>query len=225
MKTCSKCKISINTNKKQCPLCFNELDGDFDEEVGEVLNTAKFKDTTAKKNYLLIKIFSFLSIVAISICLFINLLYTPKLFWSAVVILGILYVWVLVKHTIISNRGFFEKIFFQFGLLFVIVLSTNMFSGGEIWFWNFFAPSASLATTTALLFLLLINKKRSDFIVSSFVMTLLLEGMSIVLVCLPIDTFKLLNQINILYSGLFLLGILIFGFKALKRGLQKNLHI
>lgn len=224
MKKCEKCNISINTPKKQCPICFNELDGEYDSENPQNFNLERYSDNTTKKNILLLQIFTFLTIVICTVCLFVNFLTTKNVWWSVIVIIGLFYVWILVRHTILSRRGTFEKILFQFAGIFGIVLATSMISGG-LWFWNYFVPSASIITATVLLFLLLINKRRSDFIISFFFMLLLLLGLSIVLICLPVDNFKLLNLINIIYIGLFLLGILIFGFRALKRGLQKNWHV
>lgn len=223
MKKCEKCNVSVATNKKQCPLCFNELEGEVDNKAN-LYSDATYSDNTPKKNMLLMKIFGFLTIVTLVICAFLNVVTGTEVLWSLLVGVGICYVWILVRHTIISRRGSFEKMFFQFVGLFAVVLVTNYLAGGE-WFWNIFVPSASLITTTVLLFLLLVNKKRNDFVVSSFVMTLILIVLSVVLVCLPVDSFKLLNWISIIYSSLFLLGILIFGGRSLKRGLQKNLHV
>ena len=224
MKKCEKCNININTSKKQCPICFNELDGEYNSESPQNYNLEKYSDNTPKKNVLLMQIFTFLTIVIMTLSLFINFLTTKEVWWSAIVVIGLIYVWILIRHTILSRRGNFEKILFQFAGIFGIVLAANMISGG-LWFWNYFVPSASIVTITVLLFLLLINKKRSDFTVSFFFMSILLLTLSIVLICLPVDDFKLLNLINIIYTGLFILGILIFGFRSLKRGLQKNWHV
>lgn len=224
MKKCEKCNISINTSKKQCPVCFNELDGEFDSQSPQTFNMAKYSDNTAKKNILLMKLFVFLTIVISIPCLFINFLTDKDVLWSVIVIVGLFYVWILVRHTILSKRGTFEKLFFQFVGIFAIVLATNLISGG-LWFWNYFVPSASIVTTTVLLFILLINNRRSDLIVSFFFMSLLLLVLSTVVIFLPVDNFKLLNFINIIYIGLFLLGILLFGWRSLKRGLQKNWHV
>lgn len=224
MKKCEKCNININTTKKQCPICFNELDGEYDTENPQNFNLEKYSDNTPKKNLLLTKIFTFLSIVIITSCLFINFLTNTKLWWSSIVIVGILYIWILIRHTILSKRSTFEKLIFQFFGIFALVLTTNWISGGE-WFWNYFVPSASIITTTVLLFIILINKKRSDLVVSFFFMSIILIIFSIVLIATKVDSFRLLNWINIIYTSFFLLGISMFGYKSLKRGLQKNLHV
>ncbi len=224
MKKCEKCNVNVATNKKQCPLCFNELEGE-GENAENFYSDAPYCDNTTKKNILLTKVFSFLTIVVLAICAFINVYTGTEVLWSVLIGVGIVYVWVLIRHTILSRRGSFEKMFFQFVGLFAVVLTTNWLAASGEWFWDIFAPSASLLTITVLLFLLLVNKKRSDYVVSSFVMTIILIVISVVLVSLPANSFKLLNWINIIYSGLFLLAILFFGGHQLRRGLQKNLHV
>lgn len=226
MKECSKCKIKTNTSKRQCPLCFNELDGEFEGDKGTIIyNTDKHKDNTISNNYILTRIFLFLTFAISSICLFINFTADPTVWWSPIVILSLVYVWILVRHTILSQRGAFEKVLFQFIGILAVVFSSNFVAGGQDWIWFYLIPSGAIATSTVLAMILLINKKRSDFVVSAFAMALLVIGISLTLVLTRVDTFKLLNFINILYSGLFALAILVFGGRSLKRGLQKNFHL
>ena len=225
MKTCEKCNITINTNKKQCPICFNELEGKYDDQMTTPYNHSKYNDKTATSNYFLLRLFLFMTISIISISVFINFYTGFDVAWSFVVAVAFAYVWLLVRHTIISNRGSFEKIFFQFCGILGVILVSNYISGSENWFWNFVVPSTSLATTTALSFILLMNKKRSDFVLSFFVMALFMIGLSLLLILTKTDNYLFLNYINLMYTGLFALGILIFGSRSLRRALQKNLHV
>lgn len=225
MKKCEKCNITINTKKKQCPVCFNELEGKLDNEGIIAYNYTKYTDNTPTSNFFLHRIFFFLTICIMSIVLFINMYTGFDVPWSLVVIVSLIYVWILVRHTIIGNRGSFEKIFFQFFGILGVILTSNYISGSESWFWNYVVPLASITTTTVLTFVLLINKKRSDFVLSFFVMALLMISISLTLILTNVDSFKLINYINLIYTGLFALGILILGSKSLKRALHKNLHL
>lgn len=225
MKTCAKCNVNVKTTKKQCPLCFNELDStNFSVEHG-IYRTTKPSLSAVNKNFFLSRLFLFATISISSICFFINFMVNINVFWSLVVLIAMLYTWILVRHTIISKRSVFEKVLFQFVGILSVVLATNYVAGGEDWFWNYVVPSASLATTTVLILVLLVNPKRGDFVLSFFLMSLVLIILSVVLLVTNADTFKLLNWINLLYNSLFALGILIFGFRNIKRGLHKNLHI
>lgn len=227
MKYCTKCKANVNTQKKQCPVCFDELE--INEENTKAINiypTTKVYDNVANKNLFLTRLFLFMTISIASTCLFINFLTSTEVMWSYVVLVSMLYIWILVKHTIISKRGIFEKVLFQFLGILGVIMMTNFVAGSEqSWFWNYVVPSASLATTTALVFVVFVNTKRADFLLSFFLMSLVLITTSIILLTTGTDTFRLLNLINLLYTGLFALGIIIFGFKTLKRAFHKTLHI
>ncbi len=64
MKKCSKCNVTVNTNYKTCPLCYNELT----ETKGEVNELFKQRELEPKKpsvKKVLKKLFLFLSIIAI----------------------------------------------------------------------------------------------------------------------------------------------------------------
>ncbi len=226
MKKCTKCKADVNTTKKQCPVCFDELE--MEENITaqpSIYPLAKPSDNVAGKNFFLSRLFLFLTISISSICFFINSMFVLEVFWSLIVLVSMIYIWILVRHTIISRRGVFEKVLFQFIGILSIILATNYVSGGEDWFWTFVVPAASLATTTVLAFVLFVNSKRADFLLSFFLMSLVLIIISIILLTTGADTFRLLSLINLLYTGLFALGIIIFGFKTLRRSMHKTLHI
>lgn len=225
MKKCTKCNIEINTHKLHCPLCYSELEGENDAHFNAPFATPTSHDKTYHSNNFLLKLFAFITLAIVVLTVSINLLVNPRVLWCLIVAAGLLYVWVLITHTILSRRSNLEKIFFQFLSILLVVFTTNEISGGNNWFWNYFTPSAALTTVTVLLFILLVNKKRSDFAFSFFIMSLLLIALSTTLILTHTDTFKLLNIINIIYSSLFATGIIIFGHKHLLRSLQKNFHI
>lgn len=227
MKTCSKCNATAKTTKKQCPVCFDELE--INEDVASapsIYPPAKPYDDIANKNVFLVRLFFFLTISISSIVLFINFILAPGTPWSLIVIVSMFYIWILVRHTVISRRGNFEKILFQFlGILAVVMVGNYVAGSNQNWIWNFLIPGASIATITVLMFVILVNQKRADYVLSFFLMSIVLIGLSIILVTTNLDTFKILNFVNILFTGLFALGIAIFGFRVLKRSFHKTLHI
>lgn len=225
MKSCNKCNITINTNKNHCPLCYAELEEENKTSHFPYFSTKQKEEKIVKKNVLLFKIMLFLSICAIFVCFFVNFIINKKVLWSIIVFLAIIYIWILIRHTIMSKRNVFEKVLFQFVGILAIILSSNLISGGGDWFWNFVVPSASMLTTTVMILFSLVNKKRNDFILSIFVLTFILLILNIILRFANIDSFKLISEINILYNSLALVGILILDFKAIKNSISKNFHI
>ena len=221
MKHCNKCKIDVNTNKNYCPLCYNELEGQDCENL-----VYKIKDTNKKHikhRNLIQRIFFFISLCIVIINIFINFSVNPTVIWSAIVATSILYVWILVRHTILSRRSIFEKILFQVIGLLLMLYVTYIISGGGNWFWNYVQPSIAITTTLVGFVLLLCFK--SDHLCSFFFTFVLFLITSVIFFVTKLDTFQLLNQICAIINGLIIISILIFNFKGLKRAIVKNFNL
>ena len=222
MKHCDNCKVDINTNKNYCPLCYGEIEGENCQDL--IYKTKDMEPRIFKHRLLTTKIFLFISLCATIICMFVNFITTPKVLWSLIVAFSVLYVWILVRHTIISRRNFFEKILFQFLGISSVLLLSNIISGGGAWFWNYVLPSVALVTTIVTLILCFSFSKKGH-LASFFLLFILMLIMSGILLLAKIDTFKLLSQINIVFNTLNILGILIFNFKGLKKSFTKNFNL
>ena len=223
MKHCKICKVDVQTDKHYCPLCFNEMTGNSKDKSLFLTNTSK--ETTNKKNYLATQILLFISLSVSIICGFINFLTYNGVLWSLVVGAGILYLWILIKHTIMSNRNAFERVFFQLFGIILIMVCTNIVSGKGDWLLNYVLPSLSIVTAIVLGFIMLCAKRRKNFLVSFLIIYVLLFIFSIVLLACKFDTFKLLNQINLMVTGLAILGEILLGYKTIKNELSKKLHL
>ena len=111
MKHCKHCNVDVNDTKDYCPLCFNRLEGERDERPALYLEREN-NNRGRKNSHILRNIFLFLAICTLIVCTFVDY-QTGWSRWSVIVDFSILYVWILVAHTIISRRSAFEKIFFQ----------------------------------------------------------------------------------------------------------------
>ncbi len=223
MKHCKLCDVDVKTDKSYCPLCFNQLEGEIAENTLYLTNTQK--RTQNQKTYFTNKILLFLSLVVSIVCGFINFLTYNGVLWSLVVLAGVAYIWIFVAHTIMSNRGAFEKVFFQLAGLLAILISTHNIAGGGDWLINYVVPSLAIITTVTLVMISLINKRRKSFISGFLVLYFLMMITSIVLIACDFDTFKILNEINLLVTALAILGTTIFGFKTIKNEISKKLHL
>lgn len=225
MKRCNLCNVKIDSDRKYCPLCFNDTENLDTENKTPELPTRTKNENFEKHSYFLTRLFLFLSLAIIGICVFINVL-TKGVFWSLLVGLSILYIWILIDHTILSKRGAFEKVLFQVCGIVSILAVSNVISGGGRWLINVVIPSIALATTTILVLVSLIGKShRSQFLLSFLFIYIMFMIMSIVLVSAHFDTFGILNLINIMYTSLAVLGTIIFGYRIIKNEGGKKLHM
>lgn len=222
MKYCKNCKMNVDGERDYCPLCFRELSGESNGTT-PMFAERSLNEHDIRRNNFITKLFTFMTICAVSICLIINFMVNPAVLWSLTVASGILYVWVLVAHTIISKRSIFEKVLFQLLSLILILFTTDMLSKDHSWFPEIVFPSVSMCATSVLLMIIFIKKDKS-WMFSFLIITVLLTIASLI-VMLKLDNFKLVNVINIVYCALIVLGYLIFGWNSIKQQFSKIFYL
>lgn len=226
MKHCKYCNVDVDTNESYCPLCYNSLEGDTKKQTTEFYLKRTEDDKTQKTNFFLYKLFFMITLVISAIVVFINVL-TYKdapIPWSAIVIVCLLYVWVLIAHTILSKRGIFEKILLQVLAAIAIVGGVNYISKGH-WLTDYVVPSIQLAVTVTILFVSVVTKSKYKIVSPFFVTHFLSFIASLVLVLTKADAFGLLSEINMIACGVGIVGTLLFGFKILKSDFAKKFHL
>lgn len=225
MKYCKYCKTKIDTSNDFCPLCFNNVE-EIDGNLDRLYTPRRSNDLEDRRKQFITKLFVFLSISAIIICFFVNFLVNFDVQWCLVVTFGILYVWVLVAHTIMSRQSAFKKIFLQLISIIVLLYFSERISKNTDWLLKYVYPAISFAVIFVLSMILFIGKNRSVNTLGFTVIISLLGICSVLLIAFgAVDDFKLLNRINYLLCGLTVLGFLIFGMRSIKQELSKKLHL
>ncbi len=225
MKRCKHCNVNVVADKNYCPLCYNDLEDD--GKGGYPLLTERTtNERIPRKAYFLARLFLLISIVVVAVCLYINLTTSTSYLWSVVVLVSIVYLWILIAHTIISKRSVFEKIAFQLiGVL--SILCTTYFLApvvNENWLVKYVIPSVSMLATAVLLFISFINRNRGKYLLSFVAVYLSLIILSVTLVC-TLDTFKTINHICIFVNAIATLGTLLLGYKWVHKEFIKNFHL
>lgn len=225
MKHCKYCNVDVSTTENYCPLCYNTLEGENNGTI-DFYQKRRENETKHKTRYLIYKIFLLISIAIISTCIFINVITyesAPTL-WSLLVGVCVVYLWILVPHTIISKRSIFEKILFELIGAISIVYVCNILSNGT-WLVEYVLPSMQIATVGVLSMIQLISKEKYRYIFPFFFIYAILFVTSIIMVATKVDTFGLINEINMILSGIAIVGTLIFGHKTLKTEISKKFHL
>ena len=226
MKHCKYCNVDVDTNENFCPLCYNSLEGESKKKTTEFYLKRTENDKTQKTNFFLYKLFFLMTLTLAAIAVFINVMTykdgpTP---WSALVIVCLLYIWILIAHTILSKRGILEKIVLQVLGAIAIVGVVNYMARGH-WLSDYVIPSIQLAVTSTLLFICLVIKNKYKIVSPFFVTHVLSFIASLVLVLTKADAFGLLSEINMIACGVGIIGTLLFGFKTLKLDFSKKFHL
>ncbi len=228
MKHCKHCNIDVPTKVNYCPVCFNY----FDEEENSKDNGDQFalyltRSKSSKKkisNYFVFKLFFFISFCIIVVSSVVNYFTSKEIVWSLVVALSLLYVWILVAHTIISSRNPFEKVFFQLLGIIGLLWGLNYISKGT-WLINYVLPSIMILATTVMVMMTMIAKKKRRLLISFFCFYLIFVIVSLVFLIFIKNTFDFIYLINLLYTGLIALGTAIFANKTLKNEFARKFHV
>lgn len=224
MKYCKNCKVKVDTDRNYCPLCFRELQDDGQPQSGEYPFLARTKNEHfTKNNTFILKLFIFISICAVAICGLVDWWVNKDFGWSMLVLASILYIWILINHTILSRRGVFEKIIIQLlGLMFILYVCQKL-SFKRDWLASYVFPSISIATLSTLLMITFIRRDKS-WVLSFVAVIILLTGVS-VFFFLRLDKFYILNIINLTLCALSLLGYFTFGYSFIKTEFFKKFHL
>lgn len=226
MKKCKHCGVDIVADKSYCPLCYNDVEVDNKENSPSLLVERTTNEKYNRKGEFIAKIFLLISIVVVAVCFYVNFTTNINYLWSILVFFSILYVWILVAHTIISKRSVFEKITFQLlGVIAILftayLLSPN--SGGN-WMVMYVLPAVTMFATVTMVFISFINKNRGKYLLSFVAVYVAFIILSLTLV-LTLDTFKTINTINILVNSLAFVGSVLLGHKWINKEFRKNFHL
>lgn len=225
MKYCRTCKVNVDADRSYCPLCFRELAVKNDDGSSEYpFMERKKNEHLTQSTHFLLKLFIFLSISIFAIFTLINLLINREAPWYLLIGASLLYIWILVAHTILSRRGVFEKIFMQLvGIMLILwaceVLSLNK----EHWLANYVFPSISMATIVTMLMCTFIRRDKTWIL--SFVSIILILTVASILFFVYLDDFYILSIINLAFCSLTLFGYFTFGFKIIKSEFLKKFHL
>lgn len=223
MKHCSLCNVDVDTARDFCPLCHNAMDDVSEKTTPEEFPKYKIVGPERSLKNFILKIFLVLSVVIVSACVFINI-QTKTIPWSVAVAFVVVYLWVLIAHTIISKSSAFNKVFFELSAISAFLISVNLLFSSTPWFTNFVFPALAMLTT-GFLSILQLAKKKKEWVFSFFCIYLLLMIVSAIFLIFKIDGYKLLNTINLIYQLIIIFAYVLFGGKRILSQASRKFHI
>jgi hypothetical protein len=224
MKYCNNCKISVNSTKRYCPLCYSDL-SDFDEQDCEECYPDLENDTRLQSKYsFTYRLMLFLSFVSALLCLFINFMSWSGGLWSLIVILGIFLSWEIVGFLILGKKNPGFKVVCNMIVLPVALTILDAVTGWHQWSINLVIPFTIIASTLTITIIL--YKKRTkwrEYMIYQLIITAngLIPGIlylfGFIKVFWPVGA-------SLLFSVLTIIGIWIFADKQLGNELKKRFH-
>jgi len=223
MKYCEKCKVKISDPRERCPLCQSELTklGDGNEE-----RTFPYIPTVYKRNSGFLRILLFLSIICGLVCLLINYKFPIGIWWSLIVILGLLYMWSNILTGIRSNRyGIGKRILQQMVSLGLVLIGIDLLTGFYRWSFNYVLPILFISALLAIT----ISSKLMGIRLQFFAIYLLIDGLfgiiPLIFIFTGLCTVWEPSALCVIISVLSFVSVFIFADENTRGELKRRFHV
>ena len=225
MKSCSQCKVLVNTERKTCPLCFTLLNN-VDGKEALLVPYPKYQSKPVRYN-IFYRVLVFLSIIVTFVCVLVNI-FTYKEnhnLWSLVVIAGFLYLWILFRSTLRGTGNIPRRLVIQMLTLSSLIYIIDLLSGYEQWSLNFVIPFLSMASLLSVIILLISNTVRFHDYISALFAAIILGFIPFILWIFRIveSLWPSLSAASLSFSTI--IGMFIFAGTEIKEELKKRFHI
>jgi hypothetical protein len=200
---CEKCNVKIQGCRTECPLCQNVLDqsNDCTDEIFPVVLT------TFHAHKLYFKILIFITIIGVVSSIGVNILLPQTGFWSLLVLLGAVYIWIAVGITIRKKSNIVKKIFYQGVMILLVAVLLDIFFDLNAWSLNYILPCLCVGMMASIAILAKIMKLP---IVQFFTYLIIVCIFGIV----P-SILILVNIVDVLYPSVICVGCSIISLSAL----------
>lgn len=219
MQQCRKCKVSVNGNKRCCPLCQGELLGASSENAYPHFHIPKYS-----KN-LLMKLISFIAISLIIISLAVNLMVPTNMWWSLFAIGGVISAWITATVAIRYRRKLFKNITRQLFIVTIFAVIWDLSTGWLGWSIDYVLPISCMASMLSMYLLSKIMK----IPVNEYILYLILDGVYGIVPVIFIFTgvLKIIypSVICVACSLISIVALLIFEGKNMREEISKKMHL
>lgn len=226
MKYCKTCKLSYQSPLSHCLFCNAPLEvtQNTSDEILEFHYPAFTKQK--KKAVMVKKILSFLLLVAILSCLYIDLNDKTKgLSWSLYTTTCFLFgLYQIVLFT--GKKKKIKKILYSSYSIIVFLILLAFYGGHPFWAIDFVYPLGLLVINLSLSFYFTVRKRKALYDIAIYILSTSLLGM-IPLLLLLFDklTFTWPSKVCVLYSFAVLFALLFFSTSQTKEELKRRFHI
>ncbi|CAH1059717.1 DUF6320 domain-containing protein [Paenibacillus pseudetheri] len=223
MTKCIRCNVTVDNQHNRCPLCSKPLKIRGESTTEYPSYKEVYQET---KSFTVAKLFLFLAISAIVLSITINALtyhINPRI-WSIIVSTGLIYAWIVVKDTILSNKHIGRKILYHYVMLSIFLLVIDIFVGFRGWSTNYAIPLFGVAATFIMTMLAIVQKSlwRHDigYILAMFFINLC----PMLLFVFNLSHVIWTSVFSIVYSLLTIIGMIIFSDRKFISEIRRRFH-
>ena len=218
MAKCIQCNVEVQSTEMKCPLCQNPV-------TGEMEPVFPYIAPDIRNHNLIFKIITILGLFASGVCLFINLVFKTKVFFSLYVFLSFLYLigflYITIKKRenpcrVIINLDTITVFFFFF---------FYALNGWHKWSITFVLPIVLSISVITMAIMSFAGRLLIEDFLGYFLLTILYGLIPLVLMLSGLVSVVIPSFICLVISFFFLLFLSIFEGKNMKTELKRRLHL
>lgn len=228
---CSNCKIMIYDEREACPLCKKVLERAGKEEEKEVVallgGGTGYPDVKNRQRIIrfVVKILTFLCVIGAIASVTINFLFFPGLYWSPIVLVAILYLYLFLHYWISHDSGIAYKVGMQLFFTMALVFGIDYFTGNRGWALEWVIPGLILLGDAFVFFFMMLNRQNwYTYSVLLIMFTLASAGIMLLYAFERINN-VILPAICVVVSGVYLIATVIFGDREFTREMKRRFHV
>lgn len=219
MTKCFKCKVTINSNTDECPLCNTPISGKTKgNDVFPIILT-KYQN-----HYLIYKILLTLSIIGSLTSIFINYSISKRLSWSYFVIGGIISFWATFLTGMKRRHYILRFLFAEFNVIVISSFIWDHLTGWSAWSLHYVLPFTCISyIITVFIMRIFLQKYIREYIIYAYLNSLM--GLA-PLIFIIRDTLKVKwpSIISVILSIVLMTSLFIFNRKQVTQELERRFH-
>lgn len=220
MGKCHNCKLEVLDVTDQCPLCHSVLEQT--EELEEMYPDVRH---TMRRLLLVSRIYLFCSILASGVLLGVDVALGEGLSWSLVAILGLVYLYFVLRYAILGTASHKSKVVVLVFLAVLCAVGIDFATGYRGWSVDYVIPGGILLVDVGILIGMILNHRNWQSYMMAQILMVLLSIVPLGLYLAGLERNPVLVFLPMAVSAAILLGTVIIGGDRARNELKRRFHI
>ena len=220
MAKCKTCNIEILDETDSCPLCQSIL-----EQTESLENMYPDVLFSQRKLALFSRIYLFCALLLQTALFVVNWYDETEIWWCAVFGLGLLYIYVVLHHTILGKTGYKSKVVILSLIAVLSAIGIDFATGYRGWSFDYVFPAGILIMDAIIIFLMIYNRRNWQSYIMWQIFMVLTSLVPIILYIIGLERNQQLAFLPMAASLSLVLGTMIIGDRRARMELKRRFHI
>jgi len=223
MTRCNSCKVNVYSQHRECPLCGKLLSVPMQSET----SYPQYEKSYDKDGFTVKRLFLYITIVACALSVFINAFTLDQAltFWSAIVIVSSISLWLIIYTYYKKSYSAGKKMLYIYAIISALLVALDIYSGFYKWSTTYVLPFLTVAVAFIFTAMAVENKNNYKEYLGFLIVIFFVSFVPIIIFVFSFTTQAWTSFVAILYCLLAIIGLFIFSGSKFKQELKKRFHL